>query len=107
MLAAVFCNVIPIYSAIDMNLFPKIDNSIGSSGTSVILTYSLQFFYYWKSCKSISRLPNSSIKQIHLGSTKTVEVEFRMIAGPEIFVPAFNCSKSNTLVWYDTAFPST
>jgi len=35
-LAAVLYKVIPIYSAIDINLWPNIDNSIESNGTSSI-----------------------------------------------------------------------
>ena len=35
-LIEVFCRVIPICSAIDINLWPNIDNSIGSNGTSSI-----------------------------------------------------------------------
>ena len=61
-LAAVFWRVIPIYSAIDMNLWPKIDSSITSNGTSSTDLYYLQSLSSRPSSMFISTFPNSSMK---------------------------------------------
>ena len=95
-LAEVYWRVIPIYSAIDINLWPNIESSIGSSGTSSIVLNSLQSLYAFWSIKSISTFPNSSIRASLCGSTRMVDVLFRIIAGPETFIPDFIASRSKT-----------
>jgi len=97
-LAAVFCKVIPIYSAIDINLCPNIDSSIISSGTYSISVYCLQSLSVFPSSIFISIFPYSSINDVDPGSMTMVEVAFKIMAGPSIIIPAFNFSKSNTFV---------
>jgi len=61
-LAAVFWRVIPIYSAMDINLWPKIESSIVSNGTSSTDLYYLQSLSSGPSSICISTFPNSSMK---------------------------------------------
>jgi hypothetical protein len=55
-LADVFWRVSPIYSAIDINLWPKIESSIGSRGTSCTFSKALTLFSE-VSGSEISKLP--------------------------------------------------
>ena len=106
-LAEVLYSVIPIYSAIDMNLCPKIDSSIESSGTSSIALYCLRSAWLLESPTVMLTLPQSSREATHLGSKRMVLVLLRIMAGPVSYIPALSVSRSKIEVAMQSTYPST
>lgn len=94
-LAEVFCRVTPICSAMDMNLWPKIESSIESRETSAIVLISLVSFVLLSPLPTwMLTLPKLSIVAIQSGSIRIVLVLFKKIVGPSTIIPALRLARS-------------